>query len=39
VMTDIFFPNEDFSKLALITDESEIAMSNTRIYTMNSIWE
>lgn len=39
VMTDIFFPNEDFSKLIFITDESEIVLRNTRIYTMKSIWE
>jgi sucrose-6-phosphate hydrolase SacC (GH32 family) len=39
VMTDVFFPNEDFSQLSIISEDSEPSISNTQIYTMKSIWE
>ncbi len=39
VMTDLFFPNEDFSKIQLIRSGSDIQIKKLELYPLHSIWK
>lgn len=38
VLTDIFFPNEDFDQLQLVVEGGNIEVISGQIYGLNSIW-
>ena len=38
VMTDIFFPGEDFNKLRLFAEGGKVKLAKGRIYQLKSIW-
>jgi fructan beta-fructosidase len=38
VMTDIFFPNNDMTEMALFSENGSVKLSNCKIYPLKSIW-
>jgi sucrose-6-phosphate hydrolase SacC (GH32 family) len=38
VMTDIFFPNEDFSRLTVFAKNGSVKLDSGQLYDLVSIW-
>ena len=38
VLTDIFFPNEDFNQLRLFSENGQVALKSAKVYALNAIW-
>ena len=38
-MTDIFFPNQDYTELKLIVDQGEVEVKSGKIYALQSVWQ
>ncbi|MBK7870633.1 MAG: glycoside hydrolase family 32 protein [Saprospiraceae bacterium] len=39
VMTDIFFPNEDYNKIKIYSENGEVKLINASFYAIKSIWK
>lgn len=39
VLTDLFFPSDDYSKLTFMAEGAKPVLGDTKIYTLRSIWE
>lgn len=38
VMTEIFFPNEDYNKISLFADNGSVILNSGTVYSLKSIW-
>ncbi len=38
VMTDLFFPTEDYKRFKIFTGDAGVTLKNAKIYRLKSIW-